>query len=446
MAKRKGKKSRRASRRAAPSLEEVKQSRALRSAPGTAFRDEHLLEESRTRWQYGEWNELIALDRARVEQDSERAKLILLVAAAHSQAGDMAHARSCARQALHWGCDRRLAARLLISATYNSLARTAVALDDDLAAPHFREALRLVEPRADARLLGQTRRIRETARLGLLPEAAKLIDADLATVREAPADYAARMQILESELELLRGEISQSLQRSQLYRADAADSRPETESVPALQGQSFAQLEQDLWVLERTGYKRGGYFVDFGATDGVSLNNTYLLETEYGWTGLCAEPNPAFFKMLKQNRPCRVSDACIGARTGEEVEFILADVFGGIANFASSDSHADKRAAYRADGRVVRMRTVSLEDFLRQNEAPREIDYMSIDTEGSEYNILAAFPFDRWTIRLITVEHNFTPAREAIRALLEEHGYVRTKAKWDDWYELEKSRAVNSQP
>ena len=59
-----------------------------------------------------------------------------------------------------------------------------------------------------------------------------------------------------------------------------------------------------------------------------------------------------------------------------------------------------------------------------------EIDYLSIDTEGSEYEILAAFPFEDWDIRLITVEHNFTPMREDIRTLLERHGYVRQEDIW----------------
>ena len=81
-----------------------------------------------------------------------------------------------------------------------------------------------------------------------------------------------------------------------------------------------------------------------------------------------------------------------------------------------------------------RLTTNSLEDFLEKHDAPRQIDYLSIDTEGSEYEILAAFPFEDWDIRLITVEHNFTPMREDIRTLLERHGYVRQEVEWDDWY------------
>jgi FkbM family methyltransferase len=166
------------------------------------------------------------------------------------------------------------------------------------------------------------------------------------------------------------------------------------------------------------------------------LNNTWLLETEFGWTGICAEPNPDYLDALRRNRRCIVTDACVGGQTGAEVDFVLAGVYGGIADFADADKHAGKRAPYRTAGRMVRLRTVSLDDLLRRHGAPREIDYLSIDTEGSEYEILRTFPFDRWRIRLITVEHNFTPQREDIRSLLEGHGYRRTEARWDDWYEL----------
>ena len=52
----------------------------------------------------------------------------------------------------------------------------------------------------------------------------------------------------------------------------------------------------------------------------------------------------------------------------------------------------------------------------------------------SELAILRSFPFDEYTVRVLTVEHNFTAAREPIRELLEAHGYRRQEAQWDDWY------------
>lgn len=100
------------------------------------------------------------------------------------------------------------------------------------------------------------------------------------------------------------------------------------------------------------------------------------------------------------------------------------------------DHHGARREAYWADeANRTHFSTESLHDLLIRLKAPRDIDYLSIDTEGSELAILSTFPFDRWNVRLITVEHNYSADREPIRALLSSHGYARTESQWDDWYE-----------
>lgn len=391
-----------------------------------------LLETARTRWEHGEWAELLALSGPALETDPERGKLALLIAGAHAQAGDMEEARRLARQALLWGCSRTIVSRVLLSATQNSLARVAAALEED-ALPHFEAAIRLVQPNADVALLARNRRMRELARMGLLPDAAAALEQELGLIGSRPAETGDLVRMLQSQIEILRSGLVTALERQQLYRPGDDEAGTTTDPVRSL---STSQLGQDLWVLERSGYRKGGYFVEFGATDGILLSNTFLLERHFGWTGICAEPNPAYFADLKRNRSCRTSDACIGATTGAQVDFVLADEYGSIADYADTDQHAGTREAYRRAGQVRSMQTTSLHDFLTAHGAPREIDYLSIDTEGSEFDILNAFPFDAWRIRFLTVEHNFTPMREKIFDLLSARGYVRTEAQWDDWYEL----------
>ena len=73
---------------------------------------------------------------------------------------------------------------------------------------------------------------------------------------------------------------------------------------------------------------------------------------------------------------------------------------------------ADFNKGARVRGTSYNVETVSLNDLLKTHQAPREIDYMSIDTEGSELPILEAFDFARYDVKVMTVEHNFVePAR-----------------------------------
>jgi len=65
---------------------------------------------------------------------------------------------------------------------------------------------------------------------------------------------------------------------------------------------SYSQVAQDLWVLEKLRYKTNGYFLDWGAWDGVHINNTYLLEKDYDWVGIYVEPNTEVFNQLIINR------------------------------------------------------------------------------------------------------------------------------------------------
>ena len=402
--------------------------------------DAEFMAQARDQWQHGDWGALAEVSVERIEHHRDRAKAALLVAAAHLQQGENARAQHFLRHAREWGCDRRLIAQILISGVYNSLGKAELARGrDQNALGHFRGAIGLALPNTDSRLLAEARAVRESVRLGLLPQAAKLMNEQVATAKASARLDETRLSIIETELGLLHHELSLAQQRQQLS-SPRTGAESETSHLEApdwlsrLQQKAVSQLGQDLWVLEQTDYKRNGFFVEFGATDGVLLSNTWLLEREFGWKGICAEPNPDFFEQLKKNRACDVSDAYIGGLTGATVEFILSDAYGGSSEYAADDQHAAKREAYRQAGKVMTLVAVSLNDFLEQHGAPRDIDYISIDTEGSEYEILSTFPFHQWRVRLFTVEHNFTDRRQDIRRLMEKNGYTCQEAKWDDWY------------
>jgi len=250
--------------------------------------------------------------------------------------------------------------------------------------------------------------------------------------------HQAQLEILRSETDLLSHELSIALQvgalTSQHPPISPRDMQVEVTTPDYWQSLSRSQLGQDLWVLEKLNWKQAGFFVEFGATNGVLLSNTWLLEKYFHWEGICAEPNPKFFEQLLRNRTCHLSSACVHRVSGEKMQFVLADAYGGLMDHARADQHFATRAAYEENGDVMEVETTSLMDLLDQCDAPRTIDYLSIDTEGSEFTILDGIDWARYQFRCITVEHNFAPQRQQISKLLHANGYQQHEAQWDDWY------------
>ncbi|WP_407178573.1 FkbM family methyltransferase [Bradyrhizobium sp. STM 3562] len=200
--------------------------------------------------------------------------------------------------------------------------------------------------------------------------------------------------------------------------------------------QSRSQILQDLWVAHELGERRGGFFVEFGATNGYVNSNTWLLEKEYGWQGILAEPNPFWHSALAENRNSAIDHRCVSSASGRKVRFLTTDAvdpeLSGVAEFAGGDHFADVRSG----GAEIDVETVSLNQLLLDHHAPTRIDYMSIDTEGSEYDILKNFDFSRHVIELISVEQN-RKTEAAIAALLARQGYQRVFeefSQWDGWY------------
>jgi len=192
-------------------------------------------------------------------------------------------------------------------------------------------------------------------------------------------------------------------------------------------------LGQDRWVMtEVFPGKRGGYFVEAGAKDGFHLSNTLLLETKCGWQGLCIEPGKEFGNLKNSGRKCEFSDTLLGEADGLELPFRddpeLPEL-SGTPEFMLDDR---KQRA----GTVTLKKTRTLASVLDEHQAPAQIDYLSLDTEGSEYLILRNFPFDRYRFGAITVEHNGNQTeQQKIHDLLTENGYRRVHSKYcEDWY------------
>lgn len=185
---------------------------------------------------------------------------------------------------------------------------------------------------------------------------------------------------------------------------------------------SRAENFQDLWVLSETNYKAGGFFVEFGATNGVDTSNTWLLEKKYGWKGILAEPNPHYQDKLLENRNCFIDKRVVWNESGSTVEFLsMQEPYISVTkeDLVLQDNEKLRSAV------LHELRTVSLGDLLRHYKAPKKIDFISIDVEGSEERILKAFFKEgEYEVALLSVEHNWLDKSGSLLKLILSQGYV----------------------
>jgi len=151
-------------------------------------------------------------------------------------------------------------------------------------------------------------------------------------------------------------------------------------------------------------------------------SNSLFFERMRNWNGICIEANPVFFKDLKKYRKCNISHTCISSENDMEVDFALCDETSGVTSTAGSFTRCKD---------VVKMKTKTLESVLESNNAPKIIDYLSLDVEGHEYEVIKNFPFNEYIFNCITVDHNeprdSSGLRNKIRKLLEANSYIFIK-------------------
>jgi FkbM family methyltransferase len=197
---------------------------------------------------------------------------------------------------------------------------------------------------------------------------------------------------------------------------------------------SKAQQLQDLIALYLSDFN-SGYFVEFGATDGIDLSNTYVLEKDYFWNGILAEPAKIWHSELHENRHVSITSDCVFSKSGLTIEFLesKSKKLSTLTHFAEDDLHTESRR----EGLTYNVVTISLNDLLSKFGAPEFIDFLSVDTEGSEFEILNSFDFSKHRFGFISVEHNHTKNNDKLEALLSEKNYhriLKTASDYDGWY------------
>ena len=180
----------------------------------------------------------------------------------------------------------------------------------------------------------------------------------------------------------------------------------------------FSQYKQDEFIDKVLfNKKQNGFFIEIGAHDGISFSNSLFFEKNRNWEGICIEPNPNVFEKLVKSRKSINLNVCIGD-SNETVKFTqivgCAEMLSGVSNKydARHLERIEKEISLNGgEIKSIDVQMFRLEAISQIND--RCIDFISIDTEGNELDIVKSIDFKRISVRVLVVENNYNDEKLA---------------------------------
>lgn len=198
----------------------------------------------------------------------------------------------------------------------------------------------------------------------------------------------------------------------------------------------ISQIGQDRFIDNFFDKKENGFFIDIGANEGVRISNTFFLEKDRNWKGICIEPLPIEFKELQKNRSSINLNVCVSDFEGF-TDFTYVEGYANMLSGIPDTYHSSHKERILGEvnhfgGKIhnIKVPVRKLQSILDEFKI-KEIDFCSIDTEGSEFNIIKSIDFDKTLIKVFIIENNYKET--FIEEFLSNKGYVLyTKLEWDD--------------
>jgi hypothetical protein len=193
----------------------------------------------------------------------------------------------------------------------------------------------------------------------------------------------------------------------------------------------YSQDRQDEYLETNIfkGYKNG-FYVDVGAHDGVCINNTLYFEKNNNWTGINIEPIEKVFNQLVTNRPNNINLNCAVCNNDGETEFLCNT---GYTEMISGIKHTfDNRHLQRLQSEnnrmgsfteIIKVKTKKLESIFDENNVSH-INYLSIDVEGAEFEVIKSINFDKVFVDVIGFENNYHDVSVPIVQYLESKNFI----------------------
>jgi FkbM family methyltransferase len=170
----------------------------------------------------------------------------------------------------------------------------------------------------------------------------------------------------------------------------------------------YSQHGEDSYIKNLFPGKNNGVCIEIGAYDGISLSNTKHFE-EIGWRALCIEPIESAFEKCKNVRK-ECYKCCISEKDSENKNFTIFHLNDNLCAISSLEPdqrliESHKHMITNVTNESVKVR--SLNSLLEELNFPKEIDFISVDTENTELDVLKGIDLNVYNVKLFVVENNF---------------------------------------
>jgi len=181
-----------------------------------------------------------------------------------------------------------------------------------------------------------------------------------------------------------------------------------------------SEAGEEIILYNLFGKKNTGFFLEVGAYNGIELSNTYFLEA-LGWNGILIEPDPALYQQCVRARPfSKVINVAASDRLGT-IQFTNTKGMEWLSFSGENKSREDRISAAGGSMERIEVPCITLDEILR--DIDQQIDFISIDVEGHELEVLRGLDIDRFAPRVIIIEQEADAYKSPVTSLLNKHGY-----------------------
>ena len=206
----------------------------------------------------------------------------------------------------------------------------------------------------------------------------------------------------------------------------------------------YSQFGEDKFLAEIFNNKTNGVCVEIGANDGINDSTSYFFE-KLGWTSILIEPNPILCQKIREIRNSILYECAASSSDGTTLLYVAegAERSHGVSTISNDKETHNRIKNYGFTTKPIQVNTRTLDNILIDAKLNSQIDFISIDVEGHELEVLNGFSIEMWKPTILIIEDNSNFEDTSVSDHLKELGYVKfMRTGVNDWYASKKNKEL----